>query len=50
MDIDRALKLVKVKYEAARKVSYIRKPLAYALYQVWKLVDQKEGSEKRILQ
>lgn len=50
MDIDRALKLVKVKYEAAKKISHIRKPLACALYQVWKIADQKEGSEKRILQ
>ena len=42
MTLEKALKLVQIKYEAARKLSHIRNPLAYALYQVWKMADKEK--------
>ena len=29
-------------YEKAKEQAYVRKPLAFALYQTWKIVDKKE--------
>lgn len=36
MTLTKAIKLVEREYERARKLEYIRNPLAYALYKVWK--------------
>lgn len=40
MTLEKALKLVAVKYEQGKKLDYIRNPLAYALYKVWKMADE----------
>lgn len=42
MTLKKALKLVEEKYEEAQKSSYIRKPLAWALFKVWRMADQAE--------
>ena len=42
--IEKVVKLIESEYERALKLEYIRNPLAYALYQVWKKI---EGKEKR---
>ena len=39
ISLERVLELVRERYEAASKLPHIRKPLAFALYQVWKEVD-----------
>ena len=39
MTLDRALRLVETEYERAKKLEWIRNPLAYALYKVWRMVD-----------
>ena len=39
MTIEKAIKMVKDNYESAKKLDYIRNPLAFALYKVWKLAD-----------
>ena len=39
-DLDRAITELKKEYEQALRDNYIQKPLAYALYQVWKKVDR----------
>lgn len=31
--------------ERAKNMEYVKKPLAWALYQVWKKIDAKEGGE-----
>lgn len=36
---EKAIELFKQEYEKALKLEYIKKPLAYAIYQVWKIVD-----------
>lgn len=42
MTIEKAIKLLTKEYERAKRLSFVRNPVAYALYQVWKMAD-KEG-------
>ena len=39
MTIEKALKKVQDTYKAAQKLDYIKNPLAFALYKVWKMAD-----------
>ena len=39
MTLDKAKKLLEEEYERAKGLAYVRNPLAYALYQVWKMAD-----------
>ena len=39
MTLTKALNMVKKEYEKASKLEYVRNPLAYALYKVWKVAD-----------
>lgn len=39
--IVKAIELLKEEYERARQLQYIRNPLAYALFQVWKEADRR---------
>lgn len=41
MEIERAIELLKIEYEKAKRLAYVVNPLAYALYQVWKTADKK---------
>lgn len=43
MTLQKALKLVEEEYNKAKGILYIRNPLAYALYQVWKKADREGG-------
>lgn len=43
MTIDKAIKLLKSEYEKACRLEFVRNPLAYALYKVWKMADGKGG-------
>ena len=45
MTIQKALKLVQDNYTAAKKLDYIRNPLAFALYKVWKLADAEQPKQ-----
>lgn len=42
--VQKAIQLLEKEYERATKLEYVRKPLAYALYQVWRKVDSDGGS------
>ena len=42
MTLDRVIKRLKQEYEHALRQSWINKPLAYALYEVWKYVNMTE--------
>lgn len=44
MKIDTAIKQLKEEYERARNLEFVRDPVAYALYQVWKKADK--GGER----
>jgi hypothetical protein len=39
MTIERAIKMLEEEYERAKKMDFVKRPLAYALYQVWKKVE-----------
>ncbi len=40
MTLEKAIELLKAEYERAKTLEYVRNPLAYALYQVWKKADR----------
>lgn len=45
MTIENALKMVEKEYEKAKTMPYVKKPLAWALFQVWKKVDREVTNE-----
>ncbi len=49
MTLKDAIKLLEAEYDKAVKLKgYVNKPIAYALYNTWKIVDEKEkGRSKR---
>lgn len=51
MTIKRALRLLALEYERAKKLEYVRNPTAWALFQVWKYADRygrdKNEDEKK---
>ena len=47
MDIDKIIDLLKANYERAKLMEFVRKPLAWALYETWKYVDRTEKVRKR---
>lgn len=46
MTLEKAIKMLKDEYEWAKTKSWIRNPLAYALYQVWKAADREQPKEE----
>ena len=40
------IKLLEQEYEKAKNMKWVYNPVAYALYQVWKMVD-REGTTRR---
>ena len=47
MTLKKAVKLLEAEYERAKKLEYVQKPLAWALYQVWKEADSMREEERR---
>lgn len=43
MTLEQAIEFLKDEYERGKKMAYVKKPLAWALYQVWKKVDSLKG-------
>ena len=43
MTFDKAIKLLEEEYEKAKKLEFVRRPLPYALYRVWKMADKEKG-------
>ena len=41
MTLDKAKKLLEKEYEKAKKLEFVKNPMAYALYQVWKKADRE---------
>lgn len=41
--LDKAIETIKTEYEAAKQKEFVKNPLAYALYKVWKMIDKKKG-------
>lgn len=40
MTIEKAIRELMKEYEKAKKLEWVRNPVAYALYQVWKMADK----------
>lgn len=47
MTFDDAIELLKQEYERARGLQYVRDPVAYALYQVWRKADGAKEPKPR---
>ena len=47
MTIEEAKKLLDKEYERAQRLEYVINPLAFALYQVWKIADKKRKGERK---
>lgn len=45
MSIDDAITALEAEYERAKNLSFVRNPVAFALYQVWKKADAKGGKD-----
>jgi hypothetical protein len=45
MTLEKAIKMLKAEYGRAKTKLWIRNPLAYALYQVWKVADREQPKE-----
>lgn len=43
MTLEKAIKALEKEYAKAKGLSYVRNPLAYALYQVWKIADEEDN-------
>ena len=41
MTLEKAIELLKSEYEWAKNQKFVRNPLAYALYQVWKVANNE---------
>lgn len=41
MTLEEAIRALETTYERAKRLPYVRNPLAYALYHVWKIADRK---------
>lgn len=40
-DLTKAIKVLKEQYKKAKKIDWVRNPIAYALYQTWKIFDDR---------
>lgn len=49
MTSERAIELFKEEYERAKKLDYVQKPISYALYQTWKIIDKKERKKQGVM-
>lgn len=45
MDLNNIMRMLRTEYAHAQCCSFVRKPMSYALYQVWKYVDRKEKEQ-----
>lgn len=45
MTLQKAIKLLEEEYERAKKLKYVRDPLAYALFRVWRVADRERKDD-----
>lgn len=41
MTLQKAIELLEAEYEKAKNIPFVRNPVAYALYKVWRMADEK---------
>lgn len=42
MTIEKAIEMLRAEYERAKRLPFVMNPLAWALYQVWKIADGRK--------
>lgn len=42
MTLEKVIKMLEKQYQKAEKLEFVKNPLCYALYQVWKEVDSNQ--------
>ena len=42
MTLQKAINRLEAEYEKAKNLPFVRNPVAYALYQVWRMADEKQ--------
>ena len=47
MTLKKAIELLELEYERAKEMRYVQKPLAWALFQVWRKADNTEKERKK---
>lgn len=47
MTLEQAKELLDEEYERAKRLDYVKNPLAFALYHVWKKVDKKRSENAK---
>ena len=40
-ELTKAIKVLKEQYKKAKKIDWVRNPIAYALYQTWMIFDDR---------
>jgi hypothetical protein len=45
MTLEKAIELLQKEYERAKNMDYVKKPLAWALFQVWKKADAERSGK-----
>lgn len=40
MSLEKAIKLLEQEYERAKRLPFVRNPISYALFKVWKMADE----------
>lgn len=46
MTLNKAIKTLTEEYEKAKRLEWVHNPLAYALYQVWKIADRSDQNDR----
>ena len=46
MTLNKAIETIKVEFEKAKNLEFVRDPLAYTLYKVWKMADEENSKKK----
>lgn len=46
MTLEKAIEILKANYERAKMLSFVRRPVSWALYRTWEEVDRKERRGK----
>lgn len=45
-ELAKAVQLLEREYERAKRLEFVYNPIAYALYQTWKVADKKKGKRR----
>lgn len=47
MNVEKAVEMIRAEYEKVKNLEFIRNPVAYAIYTVWKIADKDYKRKKK---